>query len=257
MRIDENPMQFADWTFGHLKDLDDLELSGTKFKKQTIYVGNHPYKGDSFDVDEDLIDHWVDTGNAMLSEGHEIPLTAHHTHSRDFDRGLVRKFSKGKDSQGRTSLFLSGDANSDEVVEKMKTTGISLFSPVVAKIGQKYRARPILHACMTDTPVVKGMDGFQLALSYPGAFILEDDTDTECPKCKARAERMKKRKKKDKSRRVLALSLSHDEVDSAIQEMIKATGERVAVVDGEKGTLILAESKLEDGMEARLMVGVV
>ena len=101
------------------------------------------------------------------------------------------------------------------------------------------------------------MDGFQLALSYPGAFILEDDTDTECPKCKARAERMKKRKKKgkDKSRRVLALSLSHDQVDSAIQEMIKATGERVAVVDGEKGTLILAESKLEDGMEARLMVG--
>ena len=59
MRIDENPMQFADWTFGHLKDLDDLELSGTKFKKQTIYVGNHPYKGDSFDVDEDLIDHWA------------------------------------------------------------------------------------------------------------------------------------------------------------------------------------------------------
>jgi len=177
-----NLLAVADWSFG-LSGLDFVcSEENLTFRKQVIYEGNHPYKDDSFDVDEDLIDHWVNTNSVLLSKGVDIPLPPYHTNDSSVSQGSITKFEKARDSLGRLSLYLSGNVKSKSVLNKLKTTCISLFSPAVAKIGKEFIARPILHACTTDRPVIKGLESFQLALSYSGPLSLmekEEDDKTK------------------------------------------------------------------------------
>ena len=264
----------ADWTFGNL-DLEPLKLgrgSKTKFKKQAIYVGQHEYRDGAFEVDEDLIDHWVETGNLMLSQGITIPLPTHHTDDERASRGKITKFEKGTDHLGRVSLYLSGEVNDPEVVKELKKTDISLFSPTIAKIGKKIWARPILHACMTRTPVIKGMEGYQLALSYGDDAPDEDQGDEDSTDvafaikelldqgvtlkeiamavknlASAQSQDDKPDDEEERPRRQL-LALS-DDIDASVADMLKSET-RVYVVPKGVGVMLLSESEYRASNES-------
>lgn len=256
----KNKIEGFDWTFGGIADLEPLVLSNDnplRFKKQCIYVGSHENSdGSAFDVSESLIDHWVKSGNMMLSMGVDIPLPSHHTDDNGATRGKITKMEKGTDHEGRVSLYLSGVANDRSVIEELKQTDISLFSPREAEAGGMMWARPIMHACMTKRPMIKGLEGFQLVLSENGMnttdddyYDEEDEEEDDCPKCAKRKKMMAKKKKGKKRMKRQLLSLS-DDVDRAAKSLHSQTGENVVVVPSESGTLILAESEFDDSMDA-------
>lgn len=249
----------ADWTFSHIGDLDAMKgrkSNPLAFRKQVIYAGATGANGEDLEIDEDLIDHWVGTGTQMLSEDIDITVPPHHTNNDETSRGKITKFEKARDSKGRVSLFLSGEANNRSVLKKMSETDVSLYSPVIAKKGGKLWPRPILHACLTDRPVVKGMDRFQLALSYDG----DDKKMKVCPTCKRPMGKMKDginkmkgdRKKRVKGRRQL---LAFSEVDDYVDKLHEETGEgKFFVVPQDGKHLVLCKSQMTDDLSASLVM---
>jgi hypothetical protein len=68
----------ADWLFDTVAELEPCKVNRADplaFRKQVIYAGNHVKgKDQEFTIDEDMIDHWVETGTDMLADGIEIPM---------------------------------------------------------------------------------------------------------------------------------------------------------------------------------------
>lgn len=262
--LETNPIKTADWTL-KAPGLEPLRLSKKNrlaFRKQAIFEGKHPYNDDEFEVDESLIDHWVDTGAKMLSEGIKIPLPNKHTEDSEANRGFITGFEKATDLKGRMSLYVTGKARDEDAVKTLKANDISLFSPVSRKIAGKVWQRPITHAAITSYPVVKGLEGFQLALSYGGELELmegkqHDDESKKCPHCGKNVdvdpESVDDEGKLRTKRQIYQLSATSEELDKGIREMSKTTGEPIYVVRQKTGTLVLAESELEDEMNPSLV----
>ena len=168
----------ANWTFDSVTELEPLKLNKADallFRKQVIYAGNHVKgKDQEFTVDEDLIDHWVDTGNEMLGDGVEIPMPKQHNENDpELNRGFVNKFVKAQDNQGRPSLYVFGKFADRESAKLAKRANVSLFSPADRAIGGKVYKRPITHVSFTNYPVVRGLEGFtELKLSYDDSQMI-------------------------------------------------------------------------------------
>lgn len=235
----------ANWQFrgGDVAAISFGRRHPLTFRKQAIYAGAHAYGDGEFEVDESLIDHWVETGKKMLSEGIKIPLPKAHTEDAEANRGWITGFEKRKDKQGRLSLYLKGKARDEETKKTLKANDISIYSPAEAKIAGKVWRRPILHAAITSYPVIKGLENFNLALSYsPEMAEPYPDPNMEynpdCPQCQARKAEMEK--DPPMVRRLVAFSEAEQEVD----ELHHRTGKRVLFRRVEGKALILAESEV-------------
>ena len=174
----------ANWTFDSVADLAPLALNKAdplSFRKQVIYAGNHiKGKDQEFKVDENLIDHWVETGNEMLADGVEIPMPKQHNENDpELNRGFVNRFVKANDNQGRPSLYVFGKFADEESAKLAKRANVSLFSPADRAIGGKVYKRPITHVSFTNYPVIRGLEGFtELRLSYDESTMVFSADDT-------------------------------------------------------------------------------
>lgn len=154
----------------------DVSKQGLTFKKQLIYVGDF-LKEDSvekqeFSVDEKLIDHWVRTGNAMLSLGVKVPVPLKHTDDPEANRGYVLEFYKLPDEKGRTSLYGLIEFRDVEAAKLAMSTDVSIFVPpyhTVASVKKTF-TRPVMHVALTNTPVINDMGGFEtIKASFSGS----------------------------------------------------------------------------------------
>ena len=219
-----NNLQTANWQFDAIAQLEPLEqnkIDPLAFRKQVIYAGNH-VKGESdeFTIDEELIDHWVETGNEMIGAGIEIPLPKKHNEDDpELNRGYVNKFVKANDGQGRASLYVFGKFADAESAKLANRANVSLFSPPKKAIAGKVYTRPITHVALTNYPVIKGLEGFtSLTLSYDEPMGEYND---DCPQCR-------KRKEKDnETTNVFALG-DWAAIDAAGYELAETAGKAYA-----------------------------
>lgn len=205
--------------------IPDLELSSSTddplvLKKQVIYVGSFKKWGNSklefeFEVDEDLIDHWVKTHKLLLEEGLDVPFPVHHTDDPEKRRGTVVSLSKGIDSKGRVSLYANVKFNDEASLKQLKNSQVSLYCPPVLRHQDKTFVRPIRHICATDYPVVGDLEPFTIAAAY----------DAPKPKVKGNSAMMKALAEK------LGLTIPPDASDDAIAGMIFAKFEELMKED--------------------------
>ncbi len=228
----KNPMK-ANWILKPKGKNEPFRFSKKNplgFRKQTIYVGKHPYEDaddGELECTESMIDHWVESVNTMLSEGIKIPLPISHSMRSEDNRGWITGAEKANDLKGRISLYLKGEARDDDAKATLKANDISLYSPERKKIAGKVRERPITHAMITSYPVIKGLEGYELACSY--------DDPMECPECAKR-----------KQANVFQLDES-ERIDAAGKKMAAKHGKAFAA---KKNGLVLVCSEVPDDYEA-------
>lgn len=143
------------------------------FEKQVIYVGQfdkrNPQTNEleySFSVDEETIDHWIKTHQALLSAGLDVPMPKGHTESEP-RKATALSYSKRQDSKGRTSLFARLKFKDLECAKEFKDSQVSLYSPPVYYHQKQAFIRPIRHIAFTDYPVIGDLDPLTtIAASY-------------------------------------------------------------------------------------------
>lgn len=153
--------------------LADDEQKRKRYRKQVIYEGafvkSRPDEEDiEFSVDGKLMDHWHDTFLAMQDEGIEVPMPLGHTEDPEKRRATVVGSERGKDSQGRDSLFQIVEFVDPKYESLAASSNVSIFVPPSFRSGKgtPYE-RPIRHTAFTDYPVIPGLEPFQaIACSY-------------------------------------------------------------------------------------------
>lgn len=140
-----------------------MELGGTRFRKELIHVGKFQKDGVVHDVDEALLDHWNTTFKVFSDRGIEVPLPNGHTVDPEAKRGKIVGMERGKNSKGQEALFGIVDFKTAELANQLKDSQVSIFVPPSSEDsdGNKYH-RPITHVAITDYPVVRNLDGFEV-----------------------------------------------------------------------------------------------
>lgn len=118
-------------------------------------------------VDEQLIDHWVATFDAMKNDGIEVPLPIEHTTDPELRRGTVVKLAKERNPERDSdSLFCYVKFTDEETARKFKDSQVSLYSPpdFTSGKGKRY-VRPIRHVAITDYPLIPGLDKFEKVIA--------------------------------------------------------------------------------------------
>lgn len=207
-------------------NIPDLQLASATddplvLKKQVIYVGNFKKWKNArevefeFDVDEELIDHWVKTHPMLLQAGLDVPFPIGHVDDPEKRRGTVVSLSKDVDSKGRTSLYAHIKFNDEKTRDQLKNSQVSIYCPPIVRHQDDVFIRPIRHICSTDYPVVGDLEPFAIAAAYEPAK----------PKSKGNSVMMKALAEK------LGLTVPPDASDDAIAGMIFAKFEELMKKD--------------------------
>lgn len=157
-------------------DIPDLELETSEkdsllAEKQVCYVGTFKKwtsatEALSFDVDEDLIDHWVATHPKLIAAGLDVPVPLKHVTDPEKRRGTVKSLYKKADKKGRISLYASIEFNTLEDKKQLTKSNVSMFVPPLVRHQDDVFIRPIRHICITDYPVIGDLEPFTIAAAY-------------------------------------------------------------------------------------------
>lgn len=162
-----------------------------RFRKQVIYEGLH-VKGadDAFEIDLELLTHWRDQGNLMLSEGIKIPMPVvdefgrHIETKPELNRAYVESFELALDSVGRQSLYVLARFTDAEASKLLTRADVSLYSPKSRDLAGRKWVRPITHIAWTNQPVITGLEAGAMAMScdltcqgLSGRLFLPNATD--------------------------------------------------------------------------------
>jgi hypothetical protein len=204
-------------------DMEDWSLADEKertYRKELIYVGDFQSSSLRFSVDEELIDHWIATHEALVAAGNEVPLPVEHSTDPEKRRGTVLKLEKGIDSQGRTSLFGYVKFR-DAEAERLAGSQVSVYVPPewTDGKGNKY-VRPVRHVALTDYPVIPGLDQFQ---AIAASLVLGDNTMS----LRALAEKLGVDLKGDDGRDDVAISNSIVKLVTDLKTQVKDLKDKV------------------------------
>lgn len=136
------------------------------FWKELIYVGDFVKETEDsklkFSVNKGLLDHWEQTFKSYLANGNEVPLPLGHTTNPELRRGSVVELKQQKNKKGLDSLYGKVVFKDAKAAELAKTTNASiLVEPSVTDGKGTVYKRPIVHAALTDYPVIPGLEPFQ------------------------------------------------------------------------------------------------
>lgn len=159
------------------KKYKPLKLSNGLYRVETIPVGafvkDNAKTGDAheriaFEVDDNLLQHWKNTFESMKFNGVEVPMPLNHTEDPESRRATVVDFEIGKNKEGNNSLYTIFKFKDKQAEEALKDAGVSIYVPpkFVDGRGNEY-IYPIRHVCLTDYPVIPGMEKMQ-PLDLPG-----------------------------------------------------------------------------------------
>ena len=171
-----------DWAL-RLSDSGSAEFDKVdplRWRKEVIYAGDHFDGKRKFTVTEEDIDHWVKSGNERLAAGIKTPLPIGHTSDPEANRGWVDRFEKVVDEkEGRISFYNGGTVRDEDAKTTLKSNDVSMYVPVEHKTVGRVWKRPMAHLAITSTPRVKGLKGFELALSEPSMRLAEMEKKME------------------------------------------------------------------------------
>ena len=157
--------------------------SGDKplYQKELIYTGRfrHGKTGPEFEVDELLLQHWVETFNRMRENGIGVPLPLKHTDDPEANRGEVVAMFVSTNNEGIPALFGQVLFRDDEAAKLAKTANVSIYSPpdFVDGKGNRY-VRPVRHVALTDYPVIPKLQGFE---AIAASFYNPEETEVTMP----------------------------------------------------------------------------
>ena len=159
----------SDFLLSAPTDLDPPKRQGSlTFEKEIIYVGDFVKDlGDNeqqrFKVDENLIDHWIQTHNELTEAGVKVPMPVSHTRNVEATRAHVKSYTKKPDHKGRTGLFATLEFTKQEYADQLSGTDVSIYSPRTLKHQGKTYVRPIEHVCFTSYPSIGDLSEFTIA----------------------------------------------------------------------------------------------
>ena len=186
-------MNNHDWTFSLSSEVTTDPNDPLRWRKQALYVGAKPVLDDGsvLEITDSHIDTLLSVAKERLDMGIKHPLVInddndHYTRNPNDTKGNIDTFEEGYDLNGRRSLYLAGDANSQETMNVLRSNDISIFAPVGDKVAGREWGLAVKNALVTSYPKVKGLEEFQLALSEPGT----------CAKCSSISMRLAEMEKK-------------------------------------------------------------
>lgn len=162
-----------------------LQLSATIdpliYEKELIYEGafvkrKTPGSNEEdilFGVDKDVIEHWKNTHDKMLSNGVEIPMPIEHTVDPTKNRAFLIKTMIKPNKKGLLALYGQTKFVNAEAAELAKKSDVSIFVPNEASDGKGNTYKfPIRHVAFTNYPVIPGLEKFQaIAASFVPNFV--------------------------------------------------------------------------------------
>jgi Mu-like prophage I protein len=150
--------------------LECSQIESKRFRKEVIKVGKYQKGETKFEVDAQLISHWAETGNLMLSAGNKIPIPgSDHIPTENNNHGFVTGFEIGNSGN---SLFATMDIVDESPDRLVMSNDVSVYVPAKFTDGNgKTYLRPVTHISLTPTPVIPGLADFQ---AIAASFEYED-----------------------------------------------------------------------------------
>jgi hypothetical protein len=147
---------------GGLSPFKPLDKKKLLYRKQLIYAGDFVKKDDyDFEVTDDTIEGWADTGNEMIENGIDIPFFKEHTVDPDDRRAKVVKFFTGVDAKGRKSLYADLEFADEKAAQKALPNNVSIYADAEFKDGSgRVWEWPITHVAITSFPVIPSLEPY-------------------------------------------------------------------------------------------------
>lgn len=136
-----------------------------RFRKEIIPTGEF-YKDSedrSFEVTQDVLEHWRDTFKRMLDNGVRVPIPSTHEGAGDPDknRGYAEAMFIDDNDDGGKSLFMGCEIIGQEAIDAVAHCDVSIDVPDKYVDGKHNEYKfPIVHVALCTDPVVPGMEGF-------------------------------------------------------------------------------------------------
>lgn len=159
---------------------------GTLYRKELAYPGHFVKTKDDGEVEfelpvsEPLIDHWVNTFNAMKQNGVDVPVPIGHTTGPDKRVGTVEKLAKEWNPKRNANALYSYIRFSDaDKANQYRNSNVSLFMPPGFTDGRqnKYQ-RPIRHVAITDYPVIPDLGPFEKAIAASYVLSMAEESNS-------------------------------------------------------------------------------
>lgn len=146
-----------------------------KWRKEVLPVGHWEKldengEGLSFDADEKLLSHLVDSVNKLRSNGVTIPYAKSHDgwELAENKYGEIVGASVGRNSRGKKSFFIDVQFDSESAAKECTKTDSSVGIPdkFFDGAGNEYH-HPLRHVAATNAPVIPGLGRWQaIAASF-------------------------------------------------------------------------------------------
>jgi len=170
----EHDDEFEDTLILSMSIADHLDVRDTKdpltFWKEVAREGDFKKGEQDVKLRKRHFDHWANSFLEMSQIGVKVPVPLEHTKDPERRRGDVLKLVSRPNKEGVNALYAKIKFRDAEAA-KLKDSGCSIFVPKEVPTGTgKVFKSAIEHICVTDYPVIPGLEPFTqaIALAFDG-----------------------------------------------------------------------------------------
>ncbi len=170
----EHDDEFEDTLILSMSIADHLDVRDTKdpltFWKEVAREGDFKKGEQDVKLRKRHFDHWANSFLEMSQIGVKVPVPLEHTKDPERKRGDVLKLVSRPNKEGVNALYAKIKFRDAEAA-KLKDSGCSIFVPKEVPTGTgKVFKSAIEHICVTDYPVIPGLEPFTqaIALAFDG-----------------------------------------------------------------------------------------